>query len=81
MSADLPLELRTLARLIETDAPVKFSAQDAAQLREAARELERLRAAVTAERAAILELIKSARADVDGDYVVRAVVDAIEARG
>ena len=34
------LELRTLARLIETNTPVVWREQDAAQLREAADEIE-----------------------------------------
>jgi hypothetical protein len=64
--SNLPHVLRVIARLMENEAPVTFTEP------------------VVAERAAILELIKSARADghlYDGDYVLRAVVDAIEARG
>ena len=40
---DIALALRTLARLIETKALATFGEQDAAHLREAASELERLR--------------------------------------
>jgi len=51
----------------------------------AADEIERLREAVRAERAAILELIESARADYAnlyfGDYCLRTVAAAIRARG
>ena len=45
---DCVLELRTLARLIETNTPVVWREQDAAQLRKAADELESLRAALQA---------------------------------
>jgi hypothetical protein len=41
------LELRTLARLIETNTPVVWREQDAAQLREAADEIECLRNALS----------------------------------
>jgi hypothetical protein len=44
--SDIVLELRTLARVIETKAPATLGEQDAAHLREAADELERLRAAL-----------------------------------
>jgi hypothetical protein len=50
----------------------------------AADEIERLREAVRAERAAILELIESARTDghlYDGDYCLQTVAAAIRARG
>jgi hypothetical protein len=60
---DIILELRTLARLIETKAPATFGDQDAAHLRAAADEIEVLRKAVVAEREEILELIQSHRAD------------------
>ena len=40
--------MRTLARLIETKAQVTFREQDAATLREAAEQIERLRAALQA---------------------------------
>jgi len=43
---DCVLELRTLARLIETKAQVTFREQDAATLREAAEQIKRLRAAL-----------------------------------
>jgi hypothetical protein len=60
---DYVSELRTIARLIETKAPVSWREQDAAQLCKAVDEIERLREAVCAECAAIIELIESARAD------------------
>ena len=44
---DCVLELRTLARLIETNAPVVWRGQHAAKLREAADEIERLRKALS----------------------------------
>jgi hypothetical protein len=44
---DCVLELRTLARLIEKNAPVVWREQDAAQLREASDEIERLRRALS----------------------------------
>jgi hypothetical protein len=44
---DCVLELRTRARLIETNAPIVWREQDAAQLREAADEIERLRKALS----------------------------------
>jgi hypothetical protein len=47
-------------------------------------EIERQREAVRAERAAILEIIESARADAhmyDGAFCLRAVAAAIRARG
>jgi hypothetical protein len=77
---DIVLELRTLARLIETKATVTFGEQDAAHLRKAANEIDDLRAAlgqcsklaysaVRAERSAILELI------------VRTIAGAVRARG
>ena len=50
----------------------------------AADEIERLREAVRAERAAILELIESARTNghlYDGDYCLRTVAAAIRVRG
>jgi len=50
----------------------------------AADEIERLREAVRAERAAILELIESARTNghlYDGVYCLRTVAAAIRARG
>ena len=52
---DYVTELRTIARLIETKAPVTGREQDAEHLRNAATEIERLREAVRAERSAILE--------------------------
>jgi hypothetical protein len=45
---DIVLKLRTLARLIETKAAVTWREQDAAHLRNAADELERLRAVLSA---------------------------------
>ena len=45
MRDDLAHELRVIAHLMETKAPVTFREQDAAQLRKAADELESLRAA------------------------------------
>jgi hypothetical protein len=54
------------------------------QLRKAADEIERLREPVRAERAAILELIESERANAhlyDGDYALRTVAAAVKARG
>jgi hypothetical protein len=51
--------------------------------REAADEIERLRKAVRAERAAILELIESERAEAhlyNADSALRAVATAIKAR-
>ena len=80
---DIILELRTLARLIETKAPATFGEQDATHLRAAADEIEVLRKAVVAEREEILELIQSHRADAhmyDGDYALRRVGGAIQAR-
>ena len=77
------LELRTLARLIETKAPATFGEQDAAHLRAAADEIEVLRKAVVAEREEILELIQSHRADAhlyDSDHCLRRVASAIQAR-
>jgi hypothetical protein len=71
---DYVIELRTIARLIETKTPVAWREQDATQLCKAADEIERLREAVCAERAAILELIESERANAhlyDGDYTLR----------
>jgi hypothetical protein len=68
--SDIVLELRTMARLIETKkASITFNEQDAAHLRKAAGELEVMRAtldkgaklaltAVHAERKAILEMIE-----------------------
>ena len=50
----------------------------------AADEIERLREAVRAERAAILELIEAQRADAhlyNADYALRTVAAAIRARG
>jgi hypothetical protein len=44
---DCVLELRTLARLIETSAPVVWREKDAVQLRETADEIERLRKALS----------------------------------
>jgi hypothetical protein len=44
---DCVLELRTLARLIETNAPVVWREQDGAQLREAADKIQRLRKALS----------------------------------
>ena len=52
---DYVIGLRTIARLIETKAPVTGREQDAEHLRNAATEIERLREAVRAERSAILE--------------------------
>ena len=81
--SDIILELRTLARLIETKAPATFGDQDAAHLRAAADEIEVLRKAVVAEREEILELIQSHRADAhmyDGDYALRRVAGALQAR-
>jgi hypothetical protein len=80
---DIILELRTLSRLIETKAPATFGEQDVAHLRAAADEIEVLRKAVVAEREEILELIHSHRADshmYDGDYALRRVAGAIQAR-
>jgi hypothetical protein len=57
--------------------------QDAAHLRAAADEIEVLRKAVVAEREEILELIHSHRTDAhlyDGDYALRRVAGAINAR-
>ena len=79
---DIILELRTLARLIETKAPATFGEQDATHLRAAADEIEVLRK-VVAEREEILELIQSHRADAhmyDGDYALRRVAGALQAR-
>ena len=44
---DCVLELRTLARLIETNTPVVWREQDAAQLRKAVDEIECLRNALS----------------------------------
>jgi hypothetical protein len=74
--SDIILELRTLARLIETKATVTFGETHAAQLRKASDEIELLRKAVVAEREEILELIQSKRADAhlyDGDHCLRSV--------
>jgi hypothetical protein len=92
--SDIVLELRTMARLIETKkASITFNEQDAAHLRKAAGELEDMRAtldkgaklaltAVHAERAAILAMIE---AFADEQLVGRRAADyiaaAIRARG
>jgi hypothetical protein len=84
ISDDLAHELRVIARLMETKAPVKFKEPDAAQLRKAAAEIESLRQAVRAEREAILEVIEAERANghlYDGAYCLQKVAAAIRARG
>jgi hypothetical protein len=63
MSDDLAHELRVIARLMETKVPVTFRERDAAQLRKAAAEIERLSEAIRAEREAILKLIESERVE------------------
>ena len=79
--SDILLELHTLARRIETKAPLQE--QDADKLRKAADEIEVLRRGIVAAHEEILELIHSHRADAhlyDGDYALRRVASAIKAR-
>jgi hypothetical protein len=77
--SDIVLELRTMARLIETKkASITFNEQDAAHLRQAADELEDMHVtldksaklallAVRAERKAILEMIEQSESSPKGD--------------
>ena len=65
MSDDLAHELRVMARLMETKASITWREQDAAQLRKAADEIERLRAALRIEewRKILNDLVAGERAE------------------
>jgi hypothetical protein len=74
-----------LQRLIRTEEKSRDHgvAEMVRAMRVAYVEIEHLREAVRAERAAILKIIADARADghlYDADYVLQNVIDAIKAR-
>ena len=73
-----------LQRLISTEEKSHGVADMISAMRCAYVEIERLREAVCAERAAILELIEAQRADAhlyNADYALKTVAAAIRARG